>query len=121
MTAGRRSFGDVLEIASDIQVLKKAYIRSLPDKKLALNTLWQRLKLSGFDRVAAVELAQLAHKLTGSGGLYDFPAISHAAEKMEAELVAVLAENKMSADKEIRLEQRLTRLEQVLSSKIVHT
>jgi HPt (histidine-containing phosphotransfer) domain-containing protein len=92
------------------QALKRVYVQSFPAKKRAMSTCWQRLQQHEFDRMAAVELAHLAHKLAGSGGSYGLPRISHAASNVESELKLVLTENKISPETENRIEVLLGRL-----------
>lgn len=88
--------GSKEEYEAQIKALKLLYIHSLPGKKRAINTSWQRLNQGQFDRTEGEKLIRSVHQLVGSGGSYGFSGITDAAKAIETLLTGVLADGRIS-------------------------
>jgi two-component system OmpR family response regulator len=67
----------------EFEVLRRAYIGELAEKMRAMQAAATTLATEGWDRAVVESLAQLAHRIAGSAGLYRLPALSRSASALE--------------------------------------
>ena len=68
---------------TDLEKLTAEYYTSFPQKKIQLETAFHLIEKNNWSKESLFELKHLAHKLSGSTGLYGFTKLSDLIQSME--------------------------------------
>ncbi|RBW48549.1 response regulator [Marinobacter sp. F3R11] len=97
-----------------LQKLRRRYINGLPDRMGELRDSWSRLVHVSWNPKTLESMYQSAHKLTGSGSTFQFPAITDTARTLEELLQALLEKPGATAAERQEVDAALNALESAI-------
>lgn len=101
------------KVQKKLDQLIKLYSKNLPDKILAIETLWNQL-LQHWDLVLFHDFHREVHSLCGSSGTYGYIELSKAARQMEIFIKTILNDELMNSEKQEIITSYLNQLKSVL-------
>ena len=104
----------IAEFEKRYQELKRQYVEKLPNRLKELNALWNRLKHVNWDDKALSAMEQGAHKLSGSGRTFQFPAVGEQARGLEHQIQLLRGKQDVSLAERAKLEAALRSLEHAI-------
>lgn len=102
------------ELQEKLKSLRPFYLEELRNKIDQIEKGWKGLTESSWDLEVLKNIYQLAHKLSGSGGIYGFDAVSHTAKALEDMLEPLTKKTQLpSLEEKKQIELSIQKLKRV--------
>jgi chemotaxis protein histidine kinase CheA len=100
------------DFAAEMAIIRKEYLLLLATSMQQIRETYARLKTAVWDINIALELCEMVHKISGSGGTYGFVELSNSAREMEHLLSSIIAHKSSTAEQRALLQMHFTALTQ---------